>query len=124
MEGWIDEKQKKLSAEAERQGQLTNLQEKMKRLQKHLAFEAELSANQPRIVQIYARADELVQQKGDQEGKEIKRKKENLERKWNGLVNASQEQSQALEEARDMLDFNQLVERVMAWVRDKVYDLI
>lgn len=37
--------------------------------------------------------------------------------KWNELVAMSREQSSALEEARDLLDFKQLVERVMRWIK-------
>lgn len=40
-----------------------------------------------------------------------------LLRKWNELVAMSQEQSNALEEARDLLNFNQLVERVLQWIK-------
>lgn len=36
--------------------------------------------------------------------------------KWNELVAMSRDQSSALEEARDLLDFKQLVERVMRWI--------
>ncbi len=52
MEVWVDEKEKKLCWEAEERGQLKNLEEKMRRLQKHQAFEAELTANEPKFKQI------------------------------------------------------------------------
>ena len=48
----MGDRHKKLATEAERQGQLASLQDKMKMLQKHQTFEAELSANEPRIKQI------------------------------------------------------------------------
>lgn len=37
-------------------------------------------------------------------------------KKWNDLVSMSKEQSNALEEARDLLNFNQLVERILQWI--------
>lgn len=40
--------------------------------------------------------------------------------KWNELVAMSLDQSSALEEARDLLDFKQLVERVMRWIRVRI----
>lgn len=50
-ESWIGEKQKKLEAEASK-GDVSNLEDKIKKLQKHQAFQAELSANQIRIEEI------------------------------------------------------------------------
>ena len=41
-------------------------------------------------------------------------------KKWNELVAMSLDQSNALEEARDLLNFNQLVERVLQWIRVQV----
>lgn len=35
MESWIDDKQKKISMETDRQAKLTSIEGKMKRLQKH-----------------------------------------------------------------------------------------
>lgn len=45
---WIGEKQKKLEVEMNK-GEVSSLEDKIKKLQKHQAFQAELSANQPRI---------------------------------------------------------------------------
>lgn len=46
-ESWISEKRKKLDLESK--GDVNNLEEKIKKLQKHQAFQAELTANQGRI---------------------------------------------------------------------------
>lgn len=35
IESWIDDKQKRISAESDRQAKLTSIEDKMKRLQKH-----------------------------------------------------------------------------------------
>jgi spectrin beta len=50
-ESWIGEKQKKLEAEASK-GEVSSLEDKIKKLQKHQAFQAELAANQGRIEEI------------------------------------------------------------------------
>lgn len=50
-ESWIGEKQKKLEVEVNK-GEVSSLEDKIKKLQKHQAFQAELAANQPRITAI------------------------------------------------------------------------
>jgi len=50
-ESWIGEKQKKLEAETSK-GEVSSLEDKIKKLQKHQAFQAELAANQSRIEEI------------------------------------------------------------------------
>lgn len=50
-ESWIGEKQKKLEAETSK-GQVSSLEDKIKKLQKHQAFQAELAANHSRIQEI------------------------------------------------------------------------
>ena len=48
---WIADKKKALDAE-KAGSDVTSLEEKIKKLQKHQAFQAELTANQPRIAEI------------------------------------------------------------------------
>lgn len=50
-DSWMNEKQKKLEVEANK-GEISSLEDKIKKLQKHQAFQAELAANQPRITTI------------------------------------------------------------------------
>jgi spectrin beta len=50
-ESWIDEKQKKLEAEVSK-GEVSSMEDKMKKLQKHQAFQAELTAHDGRIQDI------------------------------------------------------------------------
>lgn len=38
-------------------------------------------------------------------------------KKWKELVAMSEEQSNALEEARDLLNFKQLVESILQWIK-------
>ncbi|VDM44604.1 unnamed protein product [Toxocara canis] len=118
MENWIDEKQKRIRLETDRQAKLTSIEDKMKRLQKHQAMEAELAANAPRIEQIRGEAKELAS-KRTADSDDILKRSSALLMKWNELVAMSQEQSNALEEARDLLNFNQLVERVLQWIKEK-----
>uniref|UniRef100_F1KPH2 Spectrin beta chain n=1 Tax=Ascaris suum TaxID=6253 RepID=F1KPH2_ASCSU len=118
MENWIDEKQKRIRMETDRQAKLTSIEDKMKRLQKHQAMEAELTANSARIEQIREQAKELAS-KRTADSEDIMKRSSALLRKWNELVAMSQEQSNALEEARDLLNFNQLVERVLQWIKEK-----
>lgn len=39
---------------------------------------------------------------------------------WNELLQAMQERGRGLEEARDILHFNEEVDKVQAWIREKV----
>lgn len=47
-ESWIGEKQKKLESEMSK-GEVSSMEDKMKKLQKHQAFQAELAAHEGRI---------------------------------------------------------------------------
>ncbi|VDK88570.1 unnamed protein product, partial [Litomosoides sigmodontis] len=118
IESWIDDKQKRISAESDRQAKLTSIEDKMKRLQKHQAMEAELSTNESRIQEIRIRARTLAS-KPTNDGHDINKRTGAVLNKWNELVAMSREQSSALEEARDLLDFKQLVERVMRWISER-----
>ncbi|EJD74610.1 beta chain spectrin [Loa loa] len=118
IESWIDDKQKRISAESDRQAKLTSIEDKMKRLQKHQAMEAELSTNESRIQEIKIRARTLAS-KPTNDGHDIKKRSGVILNKWDELVAMSRDQSSALEEARDLLDFKQLVERVMRWIRER-----
>jgi spectrin beta len=50
-ESWIGEKQKKLESEMSK-GEVSSMEDKMKKLQKHQAFQAELAAHEGRIQHI------------------------------------------------------------------------
>lgn len=50
-ESWIGEKQKKLESEMSK-GEVSSMEDKMKKLQKHQAFQAELAAHEGRIEHI------------------------------------------------------------------------
>lgn len=116
MESWIDDKLKGIRADYEKQGQLLSIEDKMKRLQRHQALEAELNANKKRVDQVLQRGRELFARHNNPE---ITARSDALRSSWTMLVNACSDQSRALEEFRDLLAFRQLVDRVLHWIRDK-----
>ncbi|XP_076761659.1 spectrin beta chain, non-erythrocytic 5 kst isoform X2 [Xylocopa sonorina] len=116
-ESWIGEKQKKLEAEASK-GEVSSLEDKIKKLQKHQAFQAELAANQGRIKEIKAKGETLLKQKHPA-STEILQQLEHLHASWKKLLLESENRGRGLEEAQDILEFNNQVEKIEAWIRDK-----
>ncbi|CAL7939039.1 unnamed protein product [Xylocopa violacea] len=116
-ESWIGEKQKKLEAEASK-GEVSSLEDKIKKLQKHQAFQAELAANQSRIEEIKAKGETLLKQKHPASA-EILQQLEHLHASWRKLLLESENRGRGLEEAQDILEFNNQVEKIEAWIRDK-----
>ncbi|XP_050460702.1 spectrin beta chain, non-erythrocytic 5 isoform X2 [Cataglyphis hispanica] len=116
-ESWIGEKQKKLEAEASK-GEVSSLEDKIKKLQKHQAFQAELAANQSRIEEIKAKGETLLSRKHPASA-EIHQQLEHLHTSWRKLLLESGNRGRGLEEAQDILEFNNQVEKIEAWIRDK-----
>ncbi|KAK0173670.1 hypothetical protein PV328_006832 [Microctonus aethiopoides] len=116
-ESWIGEKQKKLEAEASK-GEVSSLEDKIKKLQKHQAFQAELAANQGRIEEIRAKGETLIAQNHPSSA-EIRKQLEQLHTTWRKLLLVSGNRGRGLEEAQDILEFNNQVEKIEAWIRDK-----
>lgn len=116
-ESWIGEKQKKLEAEASK-GEVSSLEDKIKKLQKHQAFQAELAANQGRIEEIRAKGETLIAQNHPSNA-EIRKQLEQLHTTWRKLLLVSGNRGRGLEEAQDILEFNNQVEKIEAWIRDK-----
>ena len=65
------------------------------------------------------KGDELIQRKHES-SPEIHRQTSNLVTKWNELLKASADRGKGLEEAKDILKFNEECDKVEAWIRDKV----
>ena len=61
--------------------------------------------------------------KGHSHSNEIKEQVYDLNASWKRLVGASQSYFRGLEEAQDILEFNTQVEKVEAWIREKVGDI-
>lgn len=117
-EAWINEKQKKLEADSGSFADVTNIEEKIKRLQKHQAFQAEISANEGRIKEVKDKGETLIQKKHES-SKEVKDALQRLLTSWNNLLTAVDAQGKGLEEAQDILEFNNQIEKTDAWIRDK-----
>ncbi len=121
MGSWINERQKRMQHErAMEAGANTSIQEKMHRLQKHQAFEAELTANAQRVQHIADTAKQILARRGLPEAERVAVKKQcdDIQSQWTSLQRAVDEQSRALGEARDLLHFEQMCERVQNWLRD------
>ncbi|XP_046630760.1 spectrin beta chain, non-erythrocytic 1-like isoform X4 [Daphnia pulicaria] len=114
---WIEERQKQLDVEAAL-GEVTSLEDKAKRLQKHQAFQAEVSAHQGRLNEIKQTGETLIS-KRHEASPDIHRQLENLLQRWKQLLAASNLLGRGLEEAQDILDFNTQLEKAMAWIADK-----
>lgn len=61
--------------------------------------------------------------KKHEESPEIHSKLKHLLDQWNSLLQEVANRGRGLEEAHDILEFNNQVEKVEAWIRDKVCDL-
>ncbi|KAL7733152.1 hypothetical protein ACLKA6_004671 [Drosophila palustris] len=117
-ESWINEKQKKLEADAASYAEVTNLDEKIKKLQKHQAFQAEVAANQGRIKEIQDTGVILLS-KQHESSPEIKLAIERVLAAWQGLLDELDQRGRGLEEAQDILEFNNQLDKIEAWIRDK-----
>lgn len=117
-ESWIGEKQKRLQADVNQGEETASLEDKIKKLQKHQAFQAELTANQPRITNIKSQCDKLLAKK-HASSKQIQSQWGNLLDSWNRLLQDADNYGRGLEEAQDILEFNNQVEKIEAWIRDK-----
>ncbi|CAG9789926.1 unnamed protein product [Diatraea saccharalis] len=109
---WVADKLAKLHAD-NNQGEVTNLEDKIKKLQKHQAFTAELAANKARLQEVKALADQL------RPDKDVENELRALQRDWDLLEEATEKRGRGLEEAQDILEFNQHLDKIEAWIRDK-----
>lgn len=114
---WIAEKQKKLNADI-KMGEVNSLEDKMKKLQKHQAFVAEVAANESRIKEIVKKGETLIA-KRHRASKDIRHQLLTLQDAWNQLLKDVDIHGKGLEEAQDILDFNNQLEKIEAWIRDK-----
>uniref|UniRef100_UPI0037E8FE98 spectrin beta chain, non-erythrocytic 5 n=1 Tax=Semicossyphus pulcher TaxID=241346 RepID=UPI0037E8FE98 len=115
-EEWVSERMQKMVEDGK--ADLSNLQAKMKLLQKHQVFEAEILAHRQIIASVLLAGEELVSLR-HQRSKEVKRSAAALELHWEELKKALAIRGKALEDNRDFLEFLQKVEEVEAWIRQK-----
>ncbi|KAK7105089.1 spectrin beta chain, non-erythrocytic 5-like isoform X3 [Littorina saxatilis] len=115
-DGWINDKLK--TAYEDDFKNVGDLHDKMKKLQKHQAFEAEIIANTDRINKLKELGEVLIRKEHPAKG-EIRQQTTSLMSKWNELLQASNNRGKGLEEARDILEFNEQVKKVEMWIREK-----
>ncbi|XP_068625866.1 spectrin beta chain, non-erythrocytic 5 isoform X2 [Battus philenor] len=107
---WVADKLAQLPAQA---GEVTDLEDKIKKLKKHQAFTAELAANKARLQEV----QELAKQLSPDE--EVEKQLKELQNDWQLLETATEQRGRGLEEAQDILEFNQHLDKIEAWIRDK-----
>ncbi|XP_041668259.1 spectrin beta chain, non-erythrocytic 5 [Cheilinus undulatus] len=115
-EEWVSERMQKMAEDGK--ADLSNLQAKMKLLQKHQVFEAEILAHSEIIASVLLAGEKLVSLRHPR-SKEVKRSAAALELHWEELKKALAIRGKALEDNRDFLEFLQKVEEVEAWIRQK-----
>lgn len=117
-ESWISEKHKKLEADASNYSEHSGLEDKIKQLQKHQALQAEVAANEIRIKEI-KKTGEILIGKNHESKAEIKDAVEKVLKAWFDLLNELDQRGRGLEEAQDILEFNNHLDKIEAWIRDK-----
>ncbi|KAG7215088.1 hypothetical protein INR49_011666 [Caranx melampygus] len=115
-EEWVSERMQKMAEDGK--ADLSSLQTKMKLLQKHQVFEAEILAHSEIISSVLQAGEELVSLRHPR-SKEVKRSAAALKLHWEELKRAVATRGKALEDNRDFLEFLQKVEEVEAWIRHK-----
>ncbi|KXJ76213.1 hypothetical protein RP20_CCG010134 [Aedes albopictus] len=115
---WINEKQKKLEADATSFADVSNMEDKVKKLQKHQAFQAEVAANEGRIREVKQKGEMLIKKRHECAA-EIEDEVRKLSESWNVLLNEVASRGRGLEEAQDILEFDSQLDKLEAWIRDK-----
>ncbi|KAM8834261.1 LOW QUALITY PROTEIN: spectrin beta chain, non-erythrocytic 5 [Synchiropus picturatus] len=115
-EEWVSERMQKMSEDGE--VDLSSLQSKMRLLQKHQVFEAEILAHRP-IIHAVLQAAEQLESLHHPEASEVTRSAGALKLHWQELKRGVAARSKVLEDSRDFLEFLQKVEEVEAWIRLK-----
>ncbi|XP_017780552.1 PREDICTED: spectrin alpha chain, non-erythrocytic 1 isoform X2 [Nicrophorus vespilloides] len=113
---WISEKEK-VQAEI-KTGEVSNLEDKIKKLQKHQAFQAEVAANLGRMEEIRLKGETLIKQK-HKASSHVAKQLYDLDEAWNRLLEEVESCGKGLEEAQDILEFNNQLDKIDAWIRDK-----
>ena len=114
---WMEEKKRKLQQENSNQDS-SNLTEKIKLLQKHQVLQAEIERHKPQITEVCTKGNRLVQKKHEN-SPEISATLNTLQKIWSELLQLSSLISKGLEEARDILNFNNEADKIEAWIREK-----
>ncbi|XP_017134914.1 spectrin alpha chain isoform X4 [Drosophila miranda] len=113
LESWIHEKLQAASEESYRDP--TNLQAK---IQKHQAFEAEVSAHSNAIVSLDNTGQEMINQQHFA-SETIQRRLDELHQLWELLLSRLAEKGLKLQQALVLVQFLRQCEEVMFWIKDK-----
>lgn len=116
-QNWITEKQKKLQNEL-KTGEVNSLEDKIKKLQKYQTLHAEVAANGKRIGEIRDKGEKLIR-KRHKSSPEIHKQLVELDAAWQQLLHEVNLRGKGLEEAQDILEFNNHLDKLEAWIRDK-----
>ncbi|KAF3845474.1 hypothetical protein F7725_008637 [Dissostichus mawsoni] len=103
-EEWVSERMQKMAEDGK--ADLSYLQAKMKLLQKHQVFEAEILAHREIIGSVLQAGEELVSLRHPR-SKEVKRSSSALQLHWEELKKALASRGKSLEDNRDFLEFLQ-----------------
>ncbi|XP_030614955.1 spectrin beta chain, non-erythrocytic 5 [Archocentrus centrarchus] len=114
-EAWVSERMQKMAEDSK--ADLSNLQTKMKLLQKHQVFEAEILAHHEIISSVLLAGGDLMSL--HPRSKEVKKSAATLKLHWEELKKAVAIRGKALEDNRAFLEYLQKVEEVEAWIRQK-----
>lgn len=114
---WIGDKQKKLEA-SDKTAEVSNLEDKIKKLQKHQAFVAEVAANEGRMRDVQNKGNLLVSKRHEAQ-EDVRKQLRELEVAWRELLREVDLRGKGLEEAQDILEFNNQLDKIEAWIRDK-----
>lgn len=94
--------------------------EQLVRLQKQQTFEAELRVHEERMRAI----DQRCGCGAASNDRQVQQCRERLQTRWAALHAAVARRNKAFEAARDLLSFEQLVDTVWTWIKDKVNKVI
>lgn len=108
---WISEKHKKLGVDGDVNVDTDLLEDKIKKLQKHQALQAEVAANQERIIDI-KKTGEILINKNHENVAEIKEVISKVLTAWRELLKELDQRGRGLEEAQDILEFNNQLDKV------------
>lgn len=109
---WITEKHKKLHVDGDVNLDNDLLEDKIKRLQKHQALQAEVAANQERIIDI-KKTGEILIKKNHENVDGIKEVISKVLIAWRELLKELDQRGRGLEEAQDILEFNNHLDKVI-----------
>uniref|UniRef100_F6UP19 Spectrin beta, non-erythrocytic 5 n=1 Tax=Ornithorhynchus anatinus TaxID=9258 RepID=F6UP19_ORNAN len=115
-EDWIRERVRQLEEPGPRDP--STLRDRLKRLKKHQAFEAEVRAHQEVTTRVMEKGEALLA-RNPPGARAVRQQQRALEQRWGQLKEAVATRARELEDKRDFLEFLQRVDQVEAWIREK-----